>query len=102
MRVLNSEQEKRNEEKHVCPLQLDIVDRLINRYSNPGEIVFDPFAGIGTVPYRAVHLGRIGWGCELSEDYWHCMVGYCEQAELQHDAPTLFDIQEFTGKVIVD
>jgi DNA-directed RNA polymerase subunit RPC12/RpoP len=93
MRVLNSEQGKRNAENHVCPLQLDIVDRLINRYSNPGEIVLDPFAGIFTVPYRAVHLGRIGWGIELSEEYWRCGVGYCEQAELQRDAPTLFDMQ---------
>jgi DNA modification methylase len=93
MRVLNSEQSKRHAENHVCPLQIDIADRLIRRYSNPGEIVFDPFAGIFTVPYRAIHLGRIGWGCELSEDYWHCGVGYCEQAELQHNAPTLFDMQ---------
>jgi DNA modification methylase len=92
MRVLNSEQTKRNEENHVCPLQLDIVDRLIVRYSNPGEIVFDPFAGIFTVPYCAIHLQRIGWGIELSHDYWRCGVGYCEQAEREHKMPTLFDM----------
>jgi DNA modification methylase len=93
MRVLNSEQSKRNQEHHVCPLQLDIVERLITRYSNPGDIVLDPFAGIFTVPYQAIHLGRKGWGIELSDEYWHCGVGYCEQAELQHNAPTLFDMQ---------
>lgn len=92
MRVLNSEQQKRNQENHVCPLQLDIVERLINRYSNKGEVVFDPFAGIFTVPFLAVKMGRIGWGVELSPDYWKCGVGYCEQAELEHDVPTLFDM----------
>lgn len=91
MRVLNSEQQKRKQENHVCPLQLDIVERLINRYSNPGDIVFDPFSGIGTVPYLSVKLGRLGWGTELSEEYWRCAVGYCEQAEAEHNVPTLFD-----------
>jgi DNA modification methylase len=91
--VLNSEQNKRNEENHVCPLQIDIVTRLINRYSNPGEIILDPFAGIFTVPYSAIHMHRIGWGIELSPEYWRCGVGYCEQAEAEHDMPTLFDLQ---------
>jgi len=93
MRVLNSEQSRRNQENHVCPLQIDIVDRLIGRYSNPGEIVLDPFAGIFTVPYCAIHAGRIGWGIELSHDYWRCGTGYCEQAEREHNMPTLFDLQ---------
>ena len=92
MRVLNSEQQKRNQEQHVCPLQIDIVERLITRYSNPGEIVFDPFSGIFTVPYLAVKMGRIGWGTELNDEYWRCGVGYCEQAEAEHGIPTLFDI----------
>lgn len=100
MRTLNSEQSRRGEEKHVCPLQLDIVERLINRFTNPGEIVLDPFLGIGTVAYQAIHMGRIGWGCELSEEYWRCAVGYCEQAELQRSAQTLFDLADFGAKVI--
>lgn len=100
MRVLNSEQSKRNEEHHVCPLQLDIVNRLITRYSNLGEIVLDPFAGIYTVPYQAVHLGRIGWGIELSHEYWRCGVGYCEQAEREHSMPTLFDLKAHGAEVI--
>jgi hypothetical protein len=94
MRVLNSEQEKRNKENHVCPLQIDIVERLINRYSNPGEIVFDPFAGIFTVPYCAIQAGRKGWGVELSMDYWKDGVGYCEMAERDRLAPTLFDLMD--------
>jgi DNA modification methylase len=92
MRVLNSEQKKNGKENHVCPLQLDIVERLIYRYSNPGDIVFDPFAGIFTVPFLAVKMGRIGWGTELNQEYWKCGVGYCEQAEAEHDVPTLFDM----------
>ena len=94
MRVLNSEQDRRNQEHHVCPLQLDIANRLIERYSNPGEIVLDPFAGIGTVPVCAIQLGRIGYGIELSHDYWTCAVGYCEQAERERTMPTLFDLVE--------
>jgi DNA modification methylase len=101
MRVLNSEQDRRNEEHHVCPLQLDICNRLITRYSNPGEIVLDPFAGISTVPYCAIHLGRIGWGIELSREYWRCGVGYCEQAEREQSMPTLFDMQQKGASVVV-
>lgn len=92
MRVLNSEQDRRNQEHHVCPLQEDIAKRLIGRYSNPGEIVLDPFGGIMTVPYWAIHMGRIGYGIELSRAYWECGVGYCEQAERERTMPTLFDM----------
>ena len=94
MRVLNSEQSKRNQENHVCPLQLDIVERLITRFSNKGEVVFDPFAGIGTVPYVAVKMGRKGLGTELNESYWKCSVGYLEMAENEMAAPTLFEVAE--------
>ncbi|WP_395406265.1 DNA methyltransferase [Pseudoduganella sp. UC29_106] len=57
MKTLNGEQSARAVEKHVCPFQIDIVDRLINRYSNPGDLVYDPFCGLGTVPVRAMKLG---------------------------------------------
>lgn len=93
MRVLNMQQGQKGKEHHVCPLQLDIVERLINRYSNRGEIILDPFAGIATVPYMAIKMGRIGWGIELSLDYWKDGVGYCELAENERDVPTLFDLQ---------
>lgn len=48
------------------PLQFDIADRVILQMSNPGDVVLDPFGGLMTVPYRAISLGRIGWGVELS------------------------------------
>jgi DNA modification methylase len=54
MLTLNGEQTQRGLENHICPLQFDIVDRLINRYTNKGELVFDPFGGLFTVPYRAI------------------------------------------------
>jgi DNA modification methylase len=96
MRTLNSEQTRRNEEQHVCPLQLDIIDRLIERYSNPGELVFDPFMGIGSTGYVAVKKGRRAIGTELNAEYWRCSVGYLEMAENEVAAPTLFDVERFT------
>ena len=92
MRTLNTTQSRRKQQMHVCPLQLDIVERIINRYSNPGETVFDPFGGLMTVPYMAVKMGRYGIGCELSEDYFRDGVGYLQEADARQDMPTLFDL----------
>jgi len=91
MRTLNSEQSRKRLQMHVCPLQLDIVERIINRYTNLGEVVFDPFAGLFTVPYMAVKLGRYGLGVELNPDYFRDGIGYLREAEEQIEAPTLFD-----------
>ena len=71
MNTLNSVQAKKNLEKHICPLQLDIIQRLIERYSNPGDIVVDPFAGIMSVPFQAVKMNRIGIGIELNTEYYN-------------------------------
>ena len=76
---------------HVCPLQLDIVERIINRYSNEGDVVYDPFGGLMTVPMTAVKTGRYGIGCELNPDYFRDGVGYLQAAEIEADTPTLFD-----------
>lgn len=74
-----------------CPLPLDIVERCIVRYSNPDEVIYDPFAGLHTVPYMAIKLGRQGLGCELNSLYWQNGVAYCRQVELERSMPTLFD-----------
>lgn len=74
-----------------CPLQIDIVERLIERYSNKGEVVFDPFGGIQTVPYCAVRMGRKGLSTELNYEYWRDGITYLKEAELEVTAPTLFD-----------
>jgi len=91
MLTLNSEQSRRAVEKHVCPLQFDIVDRLIERYSNPGDLVYDPFCGLGTVPYRAILKGRRGGGSELNPAYFMDQVHYLRAAEREATMPSLFD-----------
>jgi hypothetical protein len=91
MRTLNGEQARRAVELHVCPLQLDIVERLIRRYSNEGDLVFDPFSGLATVPYMAVKMRRRGRGAELNAGYHADGARYCHQAEIEISTPTLFD-----------
>lgn len=92
MRTLNTTQSRRRAQMHVCPLQLDIVERIINRYSNEGDIVYDPFGGLMTVPMTAVKTHRYGKGCELNPDYFRDGVGYLQSAENEVDEPTLFDL----------
>ena len=96
MKTLNTTQSQRRKQLHVCPLQLDIVERVINRYSNPGDLVFDPFAGLGTVPMMAVRMGRRGYGCELNSSYFADAVGYLRAEEAEVDQPSLFDLMEGT------
>jgi len=59
-----------NDEKHICPLQLDTIERLIHLYSNKGDTVLTPFMGIGSEVYQAVKMGRKGIGFELKESYF--------------------------------
>ncbi|MPM95789.1 hypothetical protein SDC9_142944 [bioreactor metagenome] len=93
MQTLNGHQARKNLEKHICPLQIDIVERTIERWSNPGETVYDPFGGIMTVPFCAVKMGRFGVGCELNQGYYLDGVKYLEAAEFELEAPTLFDME---------
>jgi hypothetical protein len=92
MRTLNGAQYASGKEMHICPLQFDIVDRLIGRFSNPGDVVLDPFGGLMTVPLRAVALGRQGYGVELSEPYWRDGVWHLRAADERRNVPTLFDM----------
>ncbi|EGY53104.1 DNA methyltransferase [Neisseria shayeganii] len=94
MLTLNGQQKARNVQLHLCPIQTDIVDRLIERYSNPGELVYDPFCGLGTVPYRAVKMGRKGQGSELNPGYFLDSVQYLKAAEQEVQMPSLFDFME--------
>lgn len=91
MKTLNTTQSRRQQVMHVCPLQIDIVERIINRFSNKGDLVYDPFMGISTVPMCAVKMGRRGYGCELNSDYFRDAVGYLQEAERDRMTPTLFD-----------
>lgn len=92
MRTFNGEQARKDLEFHICPLQFDIVERIIERYSNPGELVADPFGGLMTVPYMAVKMDRKGFGCELNPKYFHDGSYYMKDVDAQVGAPTLFDL----------
>jgi hypothetical protein len=92
--TLNSSQSQRNLTNHICPLQFDIVDRLIRRFTNPGDMVYDPFGGIMTVPFRALQLGRQGRAAELNPESFRDGVRYLREAEAEMSTPTLFDMSE--------
>jgi DNA modification methylase len=94
MRTLNSEQARKELQMHICPLQFDIVERIIRRYSNPGELVLDPFGGLMTVPYMAVKMGRRGYGIELNHESFKDGCRYLKDIEMEVAAPTLFDLAE--------
>jgi len=89
---LNAKQAAKKAEKHVCPSPWQIVDRCINQWSNPGELIFDPFGGLGTAVYRALALGRKGRCHELNERYWADSVKYAQAMEYDVNIPTLFDL----------
>ena len=95
MRTLNMEQERRGQEMHLAPIQLDTVNRLIIQLSMEGETIYDPFSGLGTVPYCAIKLKRRGVGVELNARYHHDAVQYCCEAEKQRNVPTLFDLMAY-------
>ncbi len=94
MRTLNGAQYAAGKEMHLCPLQFDIVDRLIGRFSNRGDLVLDPFGGLMTVPLRAVHLGRRGYGVELADPYWRDGVWHLRASDERRSTPSLFDLLE--------
>lgn len=94
MKTLNSEQSRKALNMHICPFQIDIVDRLIRRYSNEGDLIYDPFGGLMTVPVRALKLGRRGYGAELNPGYFRDGVRYLVAAEQVKSAPSLFDLLE--------
>lgn len=100
MKTLNTNQSQKRLQLHVCPMQVDLVERIINRYSNKGDVVFDPFAGLFTVPYTAIKMGRKGSGIELNADYFRDGVGYCKSAEEQLNVPTLFDFIDERSEAI--
>ena len=91
MKTLNTSQSRRRQQMHVCPLQIDIVERIINLFSNKGEVVLDPFGGLMTVPVTALKMDRKGYGIELNPDYFRDGVGYLQEVENDKHIPTLFD-----------
>jgi hypothetical protein len=92
MLTLNGEQSRRALEFHICPLQFDITDRVITRWSNEGDLVFDPFGGLGTVPLRARKLGRRGAMSELNPTSFRDAVMYQRELDQEQATPSLFDL----------
>jgi DNA modification methylase len=80
-----------NDERHICPLQLDLIERAITLWSNPGETVLSPFMGIGSEGVSALKLKRRFVGVELKESYFQQSARYLEGAEREASMPSLFD-----------
>lgn len=83
------------DEKHVHPLQLDVIERVITLWSNPGDTVLTPFMGVGSEVYMAVQLGRKGIGVELKPSYYRQAVANMAYVEPPDDQRTLFNLDEF-------
>lgn len=92
MNTLNANQVNAKKEKHICPLQFDIIERLINRYTMPGEVVDDPFGGLFSTAYKAIEMNRKAVSVELNSEYFNDGLCYIK-AKLYHmNVPTLFDM----------
>lgn len=80
--TLNREGREEEDEKHICPLQLEPIKRCVHLWTNPGEIVFTPFGGIGSEPYQSLKMGRKAYSIELKETYWNVNVRNCKGAAI--------------------
>lgn len=78
-------------ERHICPLQLDVIERVVDLYSNPGDVVFTPFMGIGSEVYQSVKMGRRAIGIELKDAYFEQAVKNMESLEQEQAQITIFD-----------
>jgi DNA modification methylase len=78
--------------RHICPLQLGLIERLVRLYTNPGELVLDPFSGIGSTGVMALKLGRRYYGCELKDEYHRASLVNLDRAlrQREQDARDLF------------
>lgn len=79
-----------NDERHICPLQLDVIERCLRLYSNPGDSVLDPFNGIGSTGFKAIKMGRKYIGNELKPEYAKQAAKFLKMAEESQD--TLFNL----------
>ena len=82
------------DERHICPLQLPVIERLVELYTNPDDIVFTPFLGIGSEVYQSVKMGRRGIGIELKPSYFKCAVDNMQSLEIEKAQMSIFDFLE--------
>lgn len=88
--VLNVTQAREtDDERHLCPLQIGVIERAVKLWSGPGDLVLDPFAGIGSVPYEALVLGRRGLGLELKRSYYETAIENMHRALDKRLQPTM-------------
>lgn len=92
MNTLNTNQANRKKEKHICPLQLDIIERLINRFTMKGDTIDDPFGGLFSTAYKALEMGRNAISVELNPEYYDDGLFYLKSIEYKINVPTLFDL----------
>lgn len=78
--TLNKEGKENDDEKHIAPLQLETIERCIHLWSNPGELIFTPFLGIGSEVFQALKMGRRGIGIELKKSYYDIAERNCRNA----------------------
>ena len=78
-------------EKHIAPLQLDVIERIVNLYSNPNDVVFTPFMGIGSEVYQSVKMGRRAIGIELKDAYFEQAVKNMKSLEDEQAQTSIFD-----------
>lgn len=88
------------DEKHLCPFSLDLVRRALDLWTNPGDVVLDPFAGVCSVGFTAIEKGRRFIGCELKESYFRQGKKFLALAESRATAPRLFDLDTFSGGTV--
>jgi DNA modification methylase len=109
-KTLNTKEAKTDKDtKHVCPLQLDTINRLVRLFSNPGEIIFDPFSGIGSTAYESIRLDRRFIGCELKKEYYETSLKNINRAieKTKEGGSSLLDLiedkeEERNGSCAVD
>lgn len=91
--VLNTKvAREKKDEKHMTPLQLDLIEHLIKWYTNENEVVFAPFGGVMSVPYSAIKLNRNAIACEIKKSYFETGQKFIRDLEMSMNQPTLFPL----------
>ena len=93
MLTLNANQANRKKEKHICPLQLDLIERCINRFTMKGDLICDPFGGLFSTAYKALQMDRKCISVELNPDYYDDGLYYLKSIEAKMSVKTLFDFE---------
>jgi DNA modification methylase len=102
IKVLNGKVAKESEdEKHIAPLQLDLIERCITRWSNPGDVVLDYFMGIGSTCWQAIQMNRRAVGIELKKSYFTLACKFLQEEEFKLRQPTMFDALEVEEPIVL-